>query len=209
MVRTITSSAIGLMMSLLVAQPASAVPVTPVDLDTFTLGPPVGGVLSEPFVVALPPPDTMGSLESQVFFDGTHYAYVQTVTPTTDNNLAYNTEFQVSGFTGVAGWSFSDASLAGGSGNSLDFEIQNVDGQLNWITLLGGQMGANWDASEAITFFFVSTHPPSIGDYNLLSTEAGSAHGLAPVPEPGSIALLGSGLVGLYTAIRRRRNRTS
>lgn len=205
MVRRLTFS-IGLAMLLLVSRQASAVPVAPVDLDGLALGAPVTGVLTDPFVVALPPPPTMGTIESQVFFDGTNYTYVHTVTPTTNHNFLFNTEFEVEGFTGVAGWSFSDALGAGGFGNSLDFTIESVNAQLNWIPRLGG-LFAGWETMEAITFFFVSTKPPGIGDYNLLSTEAGSAQTLAPVPEPGSIALFGSGLVGLYAAMKRRRNR--
>ena len=63
-----------------------------------------------------------------------------------------------------------------------------------------------------IDFFFVSTLPPfAHGDvrfdpkkpYNLSNDSGfGTAPSLAPVQEPGSIALLGSGLVSLYAATR-------
>ena len=123
----------------------------------------------------------------------------------------FNTEFDVTDFTGVAGWSFSEAGAAGGSGTASDFRIEHLDvgGQLVWVAALGGPLGSEWNASEPITFFFASTQPPTIKDYNLFSlmpVEVGTAQGLAPVPEPGSIALFGSGLVGLYAAMRRRRS---
>ena len=138
MVRRITFI-IGLGMSLLSAQQASAIPVAPVDLATITLGASVGTSTDE-FDNAFAPPPTTGTLDSEVFFDGTSYVYVQTVTPSVDNNFLYNTEFAVGGFTGVAGWRFADAASAGGFGNGLDFQIEDIGGRLVWITTLGGDI---------------------------------------------------------------------
>jgi hypothetical protein len=195
---------IGLAMSLLVAGEASATLVTPVDLDAWVGGGSIALPLVDLFTVANPAPPTMGEITNNVFFDGTLYTYVHKVTPSLNDNFLFNTALPVAGFTGVAGWSFSGAAGAGGTGLAGDFLINEVSGQLNWITLFGGSAG--WDLNEPITFFFVSTRPPGIGDYNLLSTEAGTAQSYTPVPEPGSIALLGSGLVGLYASMRRRRS---
>ena len=130
------------------------------------------------------------------------------MTPDLDNNARFDTALPVPGFagaTGVAGWSFSQAGAAGGSGTDIDFEIKEF-GQLEWTSLFLEGTTRGWDMNEPITFFFVSTKPPGIGDYNLSAGEVGTAQSYTPVPEPGSIALLGSGLVGLYTAMRRRRS---
>ncbi len=196
--------ALVLVTSLVAARPASAIPV---DLDVWLpgAGELFAGPLDDDFTVAMPPPPTMGTIVNNVYFDGTQYTYVHTVTPSLNNNMLLNTQFNIAGFTGTAGWSFSDAAGAGGDGDDGDFEIADFD-QLAWSSRIGPGFG--WDANESISFFFVSTRPPTIGDYNLIGFESGTGQSFAPspVPEPGSIALLGSGLVGLYTAMRRRRS---
>jgi PEP-CTERM motif len=199
---------LGLAMSLLVTRQASAIPVH--DFDLLMLNPPsIVPLLVGQFAVARPlGPPTMGEIENNVYFDDITglYTYVHSVTPALVNNTLFSSHGALAGFTGVAGWSFSEAGLVGGTGTSTDLTIDNIDGQLLWnIEEVLGSKGW-WDMSEPITFFFVSTKPPGLGDYNLSGVDVGTAQSYAPVPEPGSIALLGSGIVGLYAAMRRRRS---
>jgi hypothetical protein len=206
MVRALTLS-VSLALLLAVASPASAVPVSPVDLATLTPGAPVGSILIDDFTSGA---GSAGEAATEVFFDGVTYLYTQTVTPDNDFNFVFNTDFAAGGFTGVAGWRYTDAATVGANGDGSDFRIENVSGQLVWMATLGGAFG-EWNAFEPITFFFASTRPPTIKNYSLFSllpVELGTAQGLAPLPEPGSIALFGSGLVGLYAALKRRRNLT-
>jgi hypothetical protein len=159
------------------------------------------------FTAVIGPNPIAGDAVTRVFFNGINYIYTQTVTPSGSFNFLFNTDFST-GFTGVAGWRFADATAAGAGGDMFDFHIENFGGQLSWMATLGGAFG-QWNAFEPITFFFASTRPPSIKNYSLFSLmpiELGTAQGFAPVPEPGSIALFGSGLVGLYAALRRRRS---
>ena len=194
---------LGVVVSVLFAAQAQAITIPATDLDTWVGGASILPALPDDFVTAAPPPPTNGSVENEVFYDGSVYTYTHEVTPSLNNNLSFNSGGPIAGFTGIAGYSFSQSGAAGGLGTAFDFDIDEIDGTLVWRTNIGS--GAGWDIGEPITFFFVSTKSPGIGDYNLTSSEVGTAQSYAPVPEPGSIALLGSGLVALYTAVRRRQ----
>jgi PEP-CTERM motif len=203
---------IGLAMSMMVARSASAIPITPVDLDTWVPGSIVGSHANL-FDVASPPA-TIGAISSNVFVDGNQYTYVHTVTPhvTLQSNSHFATAFSVAnGFTGVAGWSFSDAGSAGGTGTNTDFLLTEDQGRLTWslrFTSTGPDRRSGWDPFEPIAFFFVSSQPPGARVYDLLTPDIGlgTAQTLGPIPEPGSFVLLGSGLAGLYASVRRRRS---
>ena len=224
MVRKLTV-VIGLAMSLMVARNASAIPLTPVDFDLLDSSPvnffnSLLGSHSGLFDVANPPPSTMGDISSAVLLSEffSLYTYVHFVTPYLDDNLRFSTHVgNGAGYIVSAGWRFQDVLNAGGSpidqSEHIDISVDDFTGRLSWDVRFThpGCCATNhgWDANEPITFFFVSTLPPGkLRAYNLVgdhSFETGTAASLAPVPEPGSIALLGSGLVGLYAAMRRRQ----
>ena len=210
MIRTLTV-AIGLAMSVIVARDASAVPITPVDLDSRVRGSIVESQ-SDLFKVANPPV-TIGDLTSDVFLEASQYTYVHTVTSyvTFQSNSYFATAFSVAkGFTGIAGWSFSDARSAGGTGTKTDFFLNEDQGRLIWSPRFtdGPDLRSGLEPFEPIAFFFVSIQPPGARGYDLLSPDIGlgTAQTLGPIPEPGSFVLLGSGLAGLYAAVRQRRS---
>ena len=229
MVRTLTV-VIGVAMSLLGARDASAIPITPVDFDQFSLGDHVLssflGSHTGLFGVANPPPFTMGEISSEVFLSSVFplYTYVHTVTPGLDNNKSFTVQYRDDGFIHSAGFSFSDVLRAAGSNpdeppvepsEAISIDVDEVNFRFTWAVKFTEPtccepFSPGWDALEPITFFFMSSLPPGkLKAYNLVGrdgVETGTATSLAPVPEPGSIALLGSGLMGLYAAVRRRRS---
>jgi len=197
------AAALGLVASLAFASEALAVPIPATDLDAWLTGGETSiGVSTDDFI-ATSPTQTVGSLSNEVLFNSTtgEYTYTHAVTPA-GSGFLFNTEFAPPGFTNVAGWSFSSAAGAGGAGNDMDFAIDELFGRILFRPIFDA--GRFWEAGETITFFYVSTKGPGMGQYGL--NGIGTASSFAPVPEPGSIALLGSGLVGMYAAIRRRRN---
>ena len=157
----------------------------------------------------------IGDLESRVYLNNGVYIYEHRVTPQTLNPKEFNTGFGVAGFVaGVhkVGFSYSDAILAGVSGSpaSAFSIILEGDGTIDWnvktTQLLAGFWGSG-DKQVPISFFFESSLAPGIGTYNMLNSHVGFADSYAPtaVPEPTSLVLLGSGLVGMWAARRRRQ----
>jgi hypothetical protein len=202
--------------------------ITPTNLDTLNTGTQVGNPLGTNFMT----PDltsqggaastSIGTVSGRVYVNNGIYTYTYDVDPSLNNPVEFNLGFSPLGFTGVAGYSFADAVLAGASsssGSSLYagnafIVTQEDDGTIDYnvrvnpFTVTGFWNGAT--KSVPITFFYQSTVGPTNGDtFNLLASAGGSAENYAPgspvaVPEPSSLLLLGAGLLGVGLVRGRR-----
>lgn len=145
---------------------------------------------------------------------GTAYSFVQTVVPSVDavpNDPpfadapavvdpgpvdAFTVDFRPAGFTGVAGYSFSDAATAG-----IELGLDRAaDGSLSFEVTLG-----EWTAGESVRFFFQTTQPPA-GPGGTYVLAGGVAAGPLPaaIPVPAALPLLAAGLGALALGRRRR-----
>lgn len=129
---------------------------------------------------------------------GTLYTYVHRVTPGIDlpndtppfptpNSVLpldgvreFSLAFAAEGFTGLAGYSFSEATAALGASNSFTIK-QLANDSLRWRV----RKDTGWDTGESVSFFWQTTQAPSGpgGIYSLANPElSGLANG--PLPSP-------------------------
>jgi len=192
---------------------AIAIPATDLDVAILTAGAVVAPSISSSFMTI--DATSIGTLDGEVRFNGSVYTYILTVTPSINNISEFNTGFRVLGFTGTAGWSFSDVAAAGATGvlppqtpaTAFELQFDAGDGSLDWEARYQDlALSSGWDSGESIRFFFQTTLPPGSGKYNLINEEVGRGSSYAPVvPEPATLLLAGSGLIALG-ALRRRKS---
>jgi hypothetical protein len=210
----VTLAALGLT----TATPARAVPLIPaIDFASIVLGSQAAASLTNNIVDGPLEPD-LGRLTGTVWHRAGTYTYELLIDPVVNNLSGFGTSFGVTGFTGVAGYRFADASAAGAPDPEFAFDIihfDDSDGTLSWLVPAELQDAGFWRDSihgnnlVPMTLFFQSTAGPGLGIYNLINLHVGSAVNYAPtaaVPEPASLLLLGSGftVMGILGRLTRR-----
>lgn len=187
--------------ALCMTAPASAVIIPPTDYDTIVGS--VGGVVDTASGVFQFGPSILANLDTTVYFDGSVYTYEHDLAAETPSVSEFNTLFDVLGFNGVAGWSFTDALAAGSPGGDSAFTIdEDPDGTIDYETNVAA---FGFGDGDRIRFFFQSSAPPNPASYGLINSGVDSTTTLGPtVPEPGTILLLGTALLGIGL-IRKRR----
>lgn len=131
---------------------------------------------------------------------GTIYTYIHEVTPGVNfpndapfpapvTTLPFNgvrefsLTFAAEGFTGIAGYNFSQATAALGAGNSFSIK-QLADRTLSWST----NQNSDWNSGETVSFFWQTTQAPS-GPGGIYSISNPLDSGLANGPLPTAVAV--------------------
>lgn len=107
----------------------------------------------------------------------------------------------------IAGYSFADVLAAGFPVAATAFSIeQDPDDSLDWTASTG-----DFDGPEAITFFFGTGYNPlppgTLVGFGIINGDVAAAESYGVAPEPGTMILFGTGLLGLFTLARRRKVR--
>jgi hypothetical protein len=166
----------------------------------------------------------VGWLQGDVYSFSGSYLYVLTVEPFISDVSMFQTGTGLLGFPSggptKVGYNFTQAGAA--FGGSLDpslmfFAVFNDDAQIQWILSDAAMAeGLSWnpgteEARNSIQFFFQSDffEPSATGEYSMINGGVAVAVSNAPLPtaapEPGTLLLLGSGLVGTMGLVRSRR----
>ncbi len=216
------TAAIALAGTMLAFSPkANAATVTPTNLNGITLGGSVAGPLTSVFKgydASTATVVTFADMTGQVFDNSGIYTYRFTVTPADgtggtfqeEHVKKFNTNFSVEGFTGVAGWDYTQPPSYGGPSGSGGFAVTQLsNGTRYWIAAPTGTNAQAewWNAADPVTFFFQSTKAPAgPGSYGLADNINGSALNYSVVPTPASalLAVPALALLGLGYMIRRR-----
>jgi hypothetical protein len=200
--------------------------------DYTKIGPTLSSDLIDFFAPGTP---DVGDIVGDVYLDISgagfgEYVYVMQVTPQAPMTAvsAFSTGFRIMPVAGPgigidtrAGYIFAEAAAAGltptefnpnfplfGGPDFFRFNITNNGVNVQWRPGSSVEPVA-WAPVETITFWFRDPRKPGTGRYLLQDGFGGSAFNWAPIPEPGSAALLGLGLVGMVGLRRRKRAKPS
>jgi len=184
--------------------------IIPTNLDPITLGVNQGNGITNPFLGTVlengqAVVKEVGNLQGEVYLNAGLYTYVLTVTPYYPDVQTFQTDLGLTGIgDNAVGYSFGDAGAL--AFDILFLEDPNLGGLLEWDISTG-----SWEANRSIRFFLQSTFGPfGSGTYTIIDGVQASAVSNAPipgapVPEPGTLLLLGSGLVGTMGMLRSRK----